>query len=105
MRVLIDECVDPRVKALLSDYQPATVHGEGWGALEDGPLLTAAQEKFDVLITVDRSLEFQKNLAKFHIGLVVVRVPKNQLRYYQTVKGKLIMAAEQVRPGGVIHVE
>lgn len=101
----VDECVDPRVKTLLLGYQPATVHDEAWGALEDGPLLTAAQEKFDVLITVDRNLEFQQNLAKFRIGLVVVRVPKNQLSYYRAVKTELILAIEQVRPGGVIHVE
>jgi hypothetical protein len=93
------------VKTLLSDYQPATVHEEGWGSLEDGPLLAAAQQEFDVLITLDRNLEFLQNLAKFHIGLVVVRVPKNQLRYFQAVKEKLIIAAEQVRPGEVIHVE
>lgn len=104
MRVLIDECVDPRVKTLLSDHQPATVYDEGWGALEDGPLLAAAQEKFDVLVTIDRNLEFQQNLAKFRIGVVVVRVPKNQLSHYQAIKRELILAAEQVRPGEVIHV-
>ncbi len=104
MRAVIDECVDPRVKTLLFGYQPATVHDEGCGALEDGPLLTAAQERFDVLITIDRHLEFQQNLAKLRIGLVVVRVPKNQLSYYQAVKKELILAIEQVRAGKVIHV-
>jgi hypothetical protein len=68
------------------------------------PLLAAAQEAFDVLVTIDRNLEFQQNLAKFRIGVVVVRVPKNQLSYYQAVKKELILAAEQVRPGEVIHV-
>ena len=35
MRVLIDECVDPRVKLLLDDHEAATVHDEGWGSFED----------------------------------------------------------------------
>ena len=104
MRVLIDECVDPRVKTLLFDHQPATVHDEGWGALEDGPLLTAAQEEFDVLVTIDRNLEFQQNLAKFRIGVVIVRVPKNQLSCYQMVQEELLLAVKQVRPGEVLHV-
>ena len=44
MRVLIDECVDPRVKQLLVDHKAATVHEQGWDTLEDGPLLSLAQE-------------------------------------------------------------
>jgi predicted nuclease of predicted toxin-antitoxin system len=104
VRVLIDECVDPRVKTLLLDHQPATVHDEAWSALEDGALLTAAQEEFDVLVTIDRNLEFQQNLAKFRIEVVVVRVPKNQLRYYQMVQKELLLAVRQVRSGEVLHV-
>ena len=48
MRVLIDECVDPRVKLLFADHEAETVHEKGWDALEDGPLLKLAQEQFDV---------------------------------------------------------
>ena len=43
MRILIDECVDPRVKPLFGDHSVATVHEQGWDSLEDGPLLTVAQ--------------------------------------------------------------
>jgi hypothetical protein len=86
-------------------HHPATVHDKTWSALEDGPLLTAAQGEFDVLVTIDRNLEFQHNLAKFRIGVVVVRVPKNQLLYYRMVQKELLLAVRQVRPGEVLHVE
>ena len=33
MRILIDECVDPRVKLLFSPHQVATVHERGWELL------------------------------------------------------------------------
>ena len=49
MRVLIDECVDPRVKLLFGGHKAATVHEQAWDTLEDGPLLTLAQREFDVL--------------------------------------------------------
>ena len=62
MRVLIDECVDPRVKTLLLDHQPATVHDQGWSAFEDGALLAAAENEFDVLVTIDRSFSFNRIL-------------------------------------------
>jgi hypothetical protein len=47
------------------------------GRSEDGPLLERAEKEFDVLVTIDRSLEYQQNLAKYRIGVVVVHVPKN----------------------------
>ena len=104
MRVLIDECVDPRVKTLLLDHLAATLHDRGWGAFEDGSLLAAAQDAFDVLVTIDRKPAFQQNLAKFRIGVVVVRVPKNQLRYYRMIREELLMAIRKVGAGEVLHV-
>ena len=59
MRILIDECVDPRVKLLFGDLEAATVHEQGWDAHEDGPLLTAAQQTFDVPVTIDGGIEHQ----------------------------------------------
>ena len=38
MRILIDECVDPRVKRLF-DHEVKTVHEMGWDSLKDGVLL------------------------------------------------------------------
>ena len=83
----------------------ATVHDQGWGALGDGALLATAQDAFDVLVTIDRKFEFQQNIAKFRIGLVVVRVPKNQLRYYQVIREELLWAIQRVRAGEVVHVD
>ncbi len=104
MRILIDECVDPRVKPLFGDHSVTTVHEQGWDSLEDGPLLTVAQKEFDVLATIDGSLQHQQNLAKFQIAVVVVHVPKNQLPRYLVVQKELLAAIEKARPGAVIHV-
>jgi predicted nuclease of predicted toxin-antitoxin system len=104
MRVLIDECVDPRVKALFGDQEVATVHEQGWDTLEDGPLLSHAQEQFDVLVTIDANLEFQQNLSKLQIALIVLHVPKNQIAHYRAIRKELLAAIEKVRPGVVIHV-
>jgi hypothetical protein len=104
MRVLIDECVDPRVKLLFSGHEAATVHEQGWDQLDDGTLLTAAQTGFDVLVTIDGSIEFQRNLSKFQIGIVVVHVPKNQMVNYRAIQKELLAAIEKARPGRAIHV-
>jgi predicted nuclease of predicted toxin-antitoxin system len=86
MRILVDECVDPRVKRLFADHETATVHEKRWDTLDDGSLLAVAQDEFDVLLTIDRGLEFQQNIAKFRLGLVVVHVPKNQIAHYQATR-------------------
>ena len=104
MRVLIDECVDPRVKLLFSEYKVATVHEQGWDTLEDGPLLTAAQKEFDVLVTIDGGIEFQQNLSKFQIGVVIAHVPKNQLIHYRVIQKELLAAIENAIPGQAVHV-
>ncbi len=91
MRILIDECVDPRVK-LLSDHERATVHDQGWDAVEDGPLLAPAEKEFDVLVTIDSRMEFQQNISKFQIGVIVVHVPKNQLAHYRMLQNELLLA-------------
>jgi len=52
MRILVDECVDPRVKRLFADHQTATVHEKKWDTLDDGALLAFAQDQFDVLLTI-----------------------------------------------------
>jgi hypothetical protein len=57
MRVLIDECVDPRVSLLLGSHKVSTVHEQRWDTLDDGSLLAIAQSEFDVLVTIDGSLE------------------------------------------------
>jgi hypothetical protein len=89
MRILVDECVDPRVKRLFADHEIATVH----------------EDQFDVLLTVDRSLEFQQDVAKFKIGVVVVHVPKNQIPHYAAIQKELLLAVEQLHQGEVRHVE
>jgi predicted nuclease of predicted toxin-antitoxin system len=104
MRILIDECVDPRVKKLFAGHEAKTVHEMGWDQLKDGPLLKLAEQSFDVFITIDRNLEYQQNLSKLLLGVIVVRVPKNQMPYYVAAKSDLLAAIAQVQRGQVVHV-
>jgi hypothetical protein len=56
-----------------------TVTETGWHTSKDGPLLSFAQDRFDVFITVDRKLETQNVLGKFKLGFIIARVPNNRL--------------------------
>ncbi len=88
MRILIDECVDPRVKQLFGGHEVATVRDQGWGAMKDGPLLAVAQEQFDLFVTNDGGIEFQQNIAA----------------YYRAIRMELLDALKNVRLGEVVHI-
>jgi predicted nuclease of predicted toxin-antitoxin system len=104
MRILIDECVDPRIKALFPEHDVSTVHDMGWNELTDGTLLALAAKSFDVLLTIDKGLEFQQNFQNLSLVLIVVAVRKNQMPYYQALQQQLLAAIENLSPGQIIHV-
>ena len=53
MRILLDECVNPRVREAFSEHDVKTVIEMGWGGITNGRLLALAQPGFDVFVTVD----------------------------------------------------
>src|SRR5882672_751459 len=104
MRVLLDECVNPRVAEAFPNHEVQTVKSMGWAGITNGKLMTLAQHRFDVLVTVDQNLEHQQNLAKLSFGVVVVAVPDNNIKYFRPIFSKLLKAIESIDPGQVIHI-
>ena len=49
MRVLLDECVNPRVKAAFPRREVRTIKAMGWGGFTNGKLMALAEQSFDVL--------------------------------------------------------
>jgi hypothetical protein len=92
MRVLLDECVNPRVRAALSDHHVRTVLEMEWGGISNGKLLALVQNLFDVFVTVDRNLEYQQNLRQLTFGIVVVSVPDNKISSYRPLFPELLRA-------------
>jgi hypothetical protein len=71
MRVLFDESVPVQLRNALTDHEVVTVSGLGWKGLENGSLLTAAEEAgFEVLVVADKNLRYQQNLSARRIALV-----------------------------------
>lgn len=57
----------------------------GWQ--ENGELLSLAEVKFDVFITVDRNLQYQQKLTKYDIAVILVSPPDSK---YQTTTVQLL---------------
>ena len=104
MRVLLDECVNPRVKSAFPGHEVQTVKAMGWGGITNGKLMVLAQQSFDVFVTVDQNLEHQQNLAKLTLGIVIVAVPDNNIKFFIPLFPDLRKAVGLVGPGQVIHI-
>jgi hypothetical protein len=73
-----DECIDRRFSKDITGQVVKTVPEMGWAGSKNGNLLTLAQEQFDIFLTVDRNLEFQLNLPKFDIAIIILQSPTNR---------------------------
>ena len=78
MKLLLDECVPSVLKDDLIGHDASTVEDAGFKGLKNGKLLAAAMGKFDVLVTVDKSIPSQQNLAAFGIAVLLLRAKSNR---------------------------
>ena len=75
MRILLDEQLPRQLAPYLVGHDARTVQQESWAGFKNGALLTQAEAAgFSVFLTGDQSLEFQQNISKRHLGVVVVRL-------------------------------
>jgi hypothetical protein len=80
VRLLLDESVPRPVIDLLPGHEARTVQSEGLGGLENGELLrSAAQAGFDALVTVDAGFEYQQNLSRLPLSVLLLRSRSNRL--------------------------
>ena len=97
-RVLLDHCVPRPLAALLTDAAVATAKQMGWTQLKNGELLAVAEAAgFEVLITSDKNLRYQQNLAARRIA--IIELPTNrlsQLTQYAPLVNSLLVT---VTPG------
>jgi predicted nuclease of predicted toxin-antitoxin system len=105
MRLLIDECVDERLRHLFPGHVCQTARFANLAGLKNGRLLEAAEAAgFDILITVDQSIPDQQNLAGRRLSLVILCGPTNRLRDLEPLVPAAISALSSLRPGDVVRI-
>ncbi len=106
MRLLLDEMMPGRFARLLApEVEAITVRRHGWASKANGELLDAAQYEFDALITMDRGIEHQQNLARFDIAVVLIRAPSNRPRDLAPLAEAVVDAVRNTPPGTLAIVE
>ncbi len=82
MKILLDECVTRKLKPYLTEFEVKTVVEMNWSGLKNGRLMSAAiEEKFDVLLTIDKNIKHQQNMNNYGILVVVLDVEKSKIEF------------------------
>ncbi len=105
MKILIDECVDWRLKLEFSQYDAKAVQDMGWLGKENGELLRlAVTENFDVFITIDKKLRDQINLKNYSLSIIVLDTYRSTLANLKPLVPKIIALFEEVTPGNLYEI-
>ena len=105
MRILIDECVDERLRLLFPGHDCQTARFAKLAGLKNGRLLEAAEAAgFDVLITVDQNIPDQQNLAGKQISLIILCGLTNRLRDLERLVPAAVSAMRSIGRGEVVRI-
>ena len=88
----------------IQEFEVRTVQQEGWSGLTNGALIRSASASFDVLVTGDKRLEHQQNIAAARIAVVVVVARSTRLADIRALLDPLKRAIRDAKPGTVTQV-
>jgi len=106
VRVLLDEQLPRQLAQQLSGHDVRTVQQQGWAGLGNGELLRrAADQGFEVFLTADQNLEFQQNLARSSLRVIVLVAPSNALEDLLPLVSSILRSIPGARAGQVERVD
>lgn len=104
MRILLDESVPGRLGALLTGHSSISVQRRGWASIKNGKLLALAAGEFDVLLTADKGMEYQQNLATLPISILIVLAPSNRIDDLAAAVPAILSALVELPPNALRKV-
>jgi PIN like domain len=104
MRVLLDECVPRPLRRQFPAHDVWTIRDMGWAGKKNGELLALmAANGFEVLLTVDRNLRFQQNLAAVGVAIVIMVAASNRLPDLIPIAPAVETAFTTIQPGDAVE--
>jgi hypothetical protein len=104
MRVLLDECVPRPLREELPGHDVRTVVESGWSGIKNGELLRLAAQRFDVLLTVDRNMEYQQNFVGAEVAVIVMQAPTNDIVDLKPLMPAVLRAIPTAPRGKVTNI-
>jgi hypothetical protein len=104
MRLLLDGHLPIALSAELHNHAVDTVSGRGCGGIKNGELLRRMSGQYDVLVTMDRSIEFRHRVSALPFGIVLARAPSNRMQDLRPLVPSILSALDGVNPGRIESV-
>ena len=102
---MLDEHLDRRLKLFFGEeHEVVTVRERGWASKENGELIEVTQLEFDALVTMDRGIPHQQNLAGVDLVIVLLEARSNRLAVLTPLVAGVEAGLSKARPGEVIRV-
>jgi len=106
MKILIDENLPIQLKSRLIGFSVFTVHEMNWNSLKNGQLLQQTVEnEFNVFITTDKNLQFQQNIKKIGIAVIVLDVLLLKWSFIEPLIPKIITLLPTVEIGNIYIID
>ena len=99
MKVLLDESIPVRLAKELRGHQVSTVAKEGWSGKKNGELLKLAEAKFEIFITIDQNMQYQVNLLRAKIPIIVLVTQTNRFEDLKPLAAKVLNTLKNVKRG------
>jgi len=104
MRILFDHGTPRSIARWLEGHSIVEAIERGWDRLANGALLKAAEDDgFDLLLSIDKNIQYQQNLKDRRIAIVILGNSQRPLvhRYIERV----IAAVNAATPGSYAEVD
>jgi hypothetical protein len=104
MLILYDHSTPAPLRAHLKGHLVVEAREHGWERLANGDLLNAAEGAgYALLITADKNLRYQQNLATRKIGILVIG--NAQWKVLRLHVEKVVVAVDAVTPGSFTEIQ
>jgi hypothetical protein len=81
-----------------------TVQRRGWASVKNGKLLALAAGEFDVLLTADKGMEYQQNLATLPVSVLIVLARSNRMHDLAAAIPAILSALSELPPNSLRKV-
>ena len=102
MKILFDHGTPRPLRDHLTGHQVTTAAQMGWDRLRNGALLAAAEPQFDLLLTTDKSIRYQQNLAGRRLAILVL--PLTNWNVVQFHTREVLEAVNKMQPGEYVEL-
>jgi predicted nuclease of predicted toxin-antitoxin system len=99
MRILLDNCVKKELLSAFEGYDALHVADIGWSASTNGELLRSAAKEFDLLVTVDKNMRFQRSLKGLELRVAILDVRSNMIEELEIGAGRLLSRINELEIG------